>query len=88
MPHLTFTQHISRHVPCPARDVAGKTVRQALDAYFQAEPQVRGYVLDEQGALRKHVVVFVDGAQANARDLADEVGEHSVISVMQALSGG
>ncbi|WP_272426114.1 MoaD/ThiS family protein [Polyangium jinanense] len=89
MPRVTFTQHIARHVPCPARDVEGRTVREALDTYFAAEPAVRGYVLDEQGVVRKHVVIFVDGNQATDRSsLGDAVGEGSVIYVMQALSGG
>ncbi|HVK66588.1 MAG TPA: MoaD/ThiS family protein [Polyangium sp.] len=89
MPRVTFTPHIARHVPCPARDVDGRTVREALDAYFAAEPAVRGYVLDEQGVIRKHVVIFVDGQQTTDRtSLGDGVGEGSVIYVMQALSGG
>jgi sulfur-carrier protein len=89
MPRVTFTQHIARHVPCPTRDVEGRTVREALEAYFAEEPAVRGYVLDEQGTVRKHVVVFVDGDQTSDRTgLGDAVGASSVIYVMQALSGG
>jgi len=89
MPRVTFTQHIARHVPCPTRDVEARTVREALDAYFATEPAVRAYVLDEQGVVRKHVVIFIDGNQTTDRTgLTDEVGESSVIYVMQALSGG
>jgi hypothetical protein len=89
MPRVTFTQHIARHVPCPARDVEGRTVREALDAYFAAEPAVRAYVLDEQGVVRKHVVIFIDGNQTSDRtSLTDVVGEGASIYVMQALSGG
>jgi len=32
--------------------VGGTTVREALDLYFEAFPAVRGYVLDERGAVR------------------------------------
>ena len=89
MPRVTFTQHIARHVPCPARDVEGRTVRLALDAYFASEPAVRGYVLDEQGVVRKHVVIFVDGQQlTNRGDLAQPVSENASLYIMQALSGG
>jgi molybdopterin synthase sulfur carrier subunit len=89
MPKVGFTSHLERHVSCPAETVAGATVREALDAYFTRHPRVREYVLDEQGALRRHVVVFVGGDQAHDRDkLSDSVGPDAEIHVMQALSGG
>jgi molybdopterin synthase sulfur carrier subunit len=89
MARVTFTQNLARHVACPPRDAPGRTVREVLDAYFHEEPKVRGYVLDEQGALRRHVVVFVDGQQLRDRkNLDEEVGEGASIYVMQALSGG
>src|SRR6266850_2433176 len=66
-------------------DVSGGTVAAALEAVFRAQPQVRGYVLDEQGELRKHVFIFVDGRRAG---LGDAVRGESAIHVMQALTGG
>jgi sulfur-carrier protein len=69
--------------------LAGTTVREVLDALFAAHPQLRGYVLDDQGALRHHMVIFIDGRQIQDRvHLADAVAESSEIYVMQALSGG
>ena len=89
MPHVTFTGNLQRHVPCPPCDVAGATVREALDAAFEQYPRARGYVLDEHGALRHHMVIFVDGrAIADRRELGDPVPEGGDIHVMQALSGG
>jgi sulfur-carrier protein len=89
MAAVTFTQSLQRHVACPPREVSGRTLREVLDAYFEAEPAVRGYIVDEQGALRRHVVVFVDGQQIRDRTrLAEEVGEGASVYVMQALSGG
>ncbi len=89
MARVTFTANLERHVSCPPRDVPGQTVREVLDNYFREEPKVRGYVLDDQGALRRHVVVFVDGAQMRDRThLAEAVSEGASIYVMQALSGG
>lgn len=89
MARVTFTANLERHVSCPPRDVPGQTVREVLDNYFREEPKVRGYVLDDQGALRRHVVVFVDGAQMRDRThLAEAVSEDASIYVMQALSGG
>jgi sulfur carrier protein ThiS len=89
MAHVTFTPNLERHVSCPPREVSGRTVREALDSYFAAEPQVRFYVLDEQGALRRHMVVFIDGQQLRDRThLGEPVSEGASIHVMQALSGG
>lgn len=88
MAHVTFTQSLQRHVSCPPREVPGRTVRDVLEGYFAAEPRVRGYVLDEQGALRRHVVIFVDGQQTQDRELREQVGGGASIYVMQALSGG
>jgi hypothetical protein len=89
MPTVRFTQNIQRHVGCPTLEVAGATVRETLDSYFQQIDRARGYVLDDQGRLRHHMAVFIDGAQIEDRDgLTDSVGEGAVVDVVQALSGG
>ncbi len=89
MPTIRFTDNIQRHIECPAREVAGDTVRDAVEAYFASNERARGYVLDDQGVLRRHMVIFVDGRQiADRNSLSDRVNKHSTIDVMQALSGG
>ena len=89
MPRVVFTSNLQRHVNCPETRVASGTVRSALAQVFAAQPQARGYVLDEQGHLRKHVVVFVDGRRVQDRErLCDPVEESSEVYVMQALTGG
>jgi molybdopterin synthase sulfur carrier subunit len=61
----------------------------ALGEVFAAHPRVRDYVLDEQGELRRHVVVFIDGQRVrDRRGLSDAIGEASEIYVLQALTGG
>ena len=89
MAKVVFTPNLKRHVACPDADAAGRTVREVLDGVFASHPQVRGYVLDDQAHLRANVVVFIDGVRCSERvHLADAVGEHTRIHVMQALSGG
>ena len=89
VPTVTFTPNLKRHVECPTEVVEGATVRAVLDVVFAANPRLRGYVLDDQGALRKHMSVFVDGDQiADREHLSDPVRATSEIYVMQALSGG
>ena len=89
MAEVIFTANLQRHVPCPPTRAAGATVREVLEAVFAENPRLRGYVVDERGVLRKHMVVFVDGAMVQDRDaLSDAVGPTSEVYVMQALSGG
>jgi molybdopterin synthase sulfur carrier subunit len=69
--------------------VSGTTVREVLDALFAAYPTLRGYVVDERGALRHHVVAFVDGvAVADKATLAEPVPADAEVYLCQALSGG
>jgi len=89
MPRVVFTSNLQRHVNCPETQVAAGTVRTALQQVFAAQPQARGYVLDEQGHLRKHVVIFVDGQRVRDRELlSDPVRDSSEVYVLQALTGG
>jgi hypothetical protein len=89
MATIRFTRNIQRHVECPTRECPGSTLREALDNYFQENTRARGYVLDEQGKIRQHMVVFIDGVIARDKDrLTDPVGPNSFIDVMQSLSGG
>lgn len=89
MARVVFTQNLQRHVACPPTTVPGITVREVLDAVFADNARARSYVLDEQGALRKHMLIFVDNAMVRDRDhLSDAVAEHSEIYILQALSGG
>jgi hypothetical protein len=89
MPSVAFTRNLQRHVACPPCRVTGATVAESLAAAFALYPRLQGYVLDEHGALRFHMAVFVDGVPVtDRRGLSDPVSETGEIFVMQALSGG
>ena len=89
MPHVAFAPALTRHVACAPQHVDAATLREALAKAFEAAPAMRNYVLDEQGAVRKHVAVFV-----NARMLTDRVNidvplqPGDKVMVIQALTGG
>jgi len=86
---IRFTQNIQRHVDCPPANIDAGTVREALDAYFEHHARARGYVVDEHGALRRHMAVFLNGHQVRDRaTLDDPVRPDDIVDVMQALSGG
>ena len=70
-------------------DIPGSTVAEALEQLFMRHPVLRGYVVDERGALRRHIALFVDGdAVHHNSNLRQALGENAEIYVMQALSGG
>ncbi len=86
---LHFTHNLARHLACPEIAVAGGTLREALEEYFDSNPRVRAYVLDDQGAVRKHVAIFVNQEPIRDRgELSDAVADGDEIFVIQALSGG
>ena len=89
MVRVSFTDNLRRHVDVDTVDVEGDTVSRVLSSVFAAHPRLRGYVLDDQGVLRKHVNVFVGSVRIGDRiTLSDPVSDGDDVFVMQALSGG
>jgi len=78
----------------PLRDLAGGATRvelggtsvgEVLSELVTEHPRLRTWVLDEQGQIRRHVNVFVDGHRAGI-DFA--VDPDSELNIIQAISGG
>jgi hypothetical protein len=89
MAEVHFTSWLRELVPDRPLDVQGGTVGDALAGVFAERPQLRSYLLDERGSLRKHICVFADGVRLkNGTALGQPIGPHSKLHVMQALSGG
>ncbi|MGI9474617.1 MAG: MoaD/ThiS family protein [Rubripirellula sp.] len=90
MPHIEFTSQLAQHVECPAdQTVNASSLAEAFELVFTQYPDMRSYVMTEEGVLRQHIAVFIDGEMLANRDkLEVPVGEKSEIFVMQALSGG
>lgn len=89
MASIHFTQNLTRHTECPSATIAAGTVAELLERYFQSWPGVRDYVLDNQGEVRHHVKVLVDGVNIkDRRKLTDSLKTTSEVYVFQALSGG
>ena len=89
MTQVSFTENLRRHVDCPPVSVSGATAREVLDAVFADNPRLRSYILDDQGRVRRHVNVFINGAfVADRLGLSDPVGPRDEVFVFQALSGG
>jgi hypothetical protein len=89
MAEVHFTSWLREIVPNAPLNAAGGTVGDALADLLAAEPQVRSYLLDDQGRLRKHVCIFADGRRlAHDVALGHPIGPDAKLYVMQALTGG
>jgi len=83
------TPNLQRHIATESVSVGGRTVAEVLQAYFQQCPGLRGYVLEDSGAVRKHMTLFVNGVVLQDRqNLSDPVPVDGEVFIMQALSGG
>lgn len=89
MPRIEFTPQLGRHVECAALHADVTSLRPLLEAAFAAYPKLRGYLVDDQGAIRQHVAIFVDNKLLRNRQTWDiPLQPQSEVYVMQALSGG
>lgn len=66
-------------------EVEGTDVGAVLAQLERECPSLRGWILDEQGQLRRHVNIFVNGERV---PLENAVGTRDQIRVLPAISGG
>ncbi len=64
----------------------GRTVDQALSDLDARFPGIRFRVIDEQGRIREHMRIFVDGERV--RDIGVGVSARGEVHIFGALSGG
>lgn len=90
MPQVRFTSHLQRFFPNLSEvEVEGATVAEVLASLEAHFPGLRAYIVDEKGALRQHVNIFLREELIHDRDkLSDRVAADDPIYILQALSGG
>jgi sulfur-carrier protein len=66
-------------------ELAGATVAEVLKALEREHPDVRGWILDEHGAIREHINVFVNKEYGREETAVDE---SDLLHVLPAISGG
>lgn len=90
MPRVHFTRNLQKFFPDLVElDVAGNTVAEIVAVLEKQVPGLGAYIVDERGALRKHVNIFIDDTLvADRATLNDPVTEQNHVHVIQALSGG
>lgn len=91
MAKVRFTRHLVRFFP-DLGDViqaTGETVAAVIADLDAQYPGIAGYVVDERGALRQHVNIFLDKELIQDREtLLDPVRPDDELYIFQALSGG
>jgi len=91
MPRVKFTSHLQKFFPDLQQNiqVEGHTAAEVVTALNHHYPGLAAYVVDERGALRKHVNLFIGQEMVTDRQrLQDTVGDNDTLFIMQALSGG
>lgn len=69
----------------PEHEIAGDTVTGVLETLEGTYGALEGWILDERGALRRHINVFVNGEPA----MPDSpVADEDKIEILPAISGG
>jgi molybdopterin synthase sulfur carrier subunit len=92
MPSVAMTPHLYRYFPqLKDREISvpAGSVAEVLQAVDRIAPGFTDYVLDERGALRRHVKLSINNTMVFDRtNLSDQVQEGGTVYIFQALSGG
>ena len=86
MPRVILTGSVQQRAGgLGAVEVAGDTAASMIRTLEAAHPALRGWIVDEQGSLRRHVKLFHGGV---AVSLDAPVGPNEELHIVAALSGG
>ena len=92
MPTVKMTQHLYRffpHLENQTITTPAGSVADILKAVNEIAPGFTDYVLDEHGALRRHVNLSINRTIViDKKTLSDRVPEDGTVYIFQALSGG
>jgi molybdopterin converting factor small subunit len=70
-------------------EIDAARVRDLVDALDARARGLRRYLLDDSGALREHVLIFVDGEGVRDRErLSDPLRPGARVDILQAPAGG
>jgi sulfur-carrier protein len=87
---VKFTPNLKRFFPdlCEV-EVEGANVAEVVAAVDARWEGLADYIIDERGALRKHVNIFIgEDLIHDKQTLSDAVSQNTRVYIMQALSGG
>jgi len=87
---VKFTHALNRFFPeLKEMSIEVSSIKELIDEIEHVHTGLKSYILDDQGALRKHVHIFIEEDMINDRkNLTDQISAESSVYIMQALSGG
>jgi len=87
---VEFTSLLQRFFPnLKTEQVQANSVAQLIAELNIKYPGLSSYLIEENGGLRKHVNIFVNGNMIKDREqLLDTLLHHDKVNIIQALSGG
>lgn len=92
MPRVEMTQHLYRFFPQLKNRmiiVPAGSVAEILFAINEIAPGFTDYVLDDHGALRRHVNLCINNTVVvDKKKLSDRIPDDGIVYIFQALSGG
>ncbi|HAG94754.1 MAG: hypothetical protein CMK83_03890 [Pseudomonadales bacterium] len=92
MPTVEMTSHLYRFFPALEQReirVRAGSIAEVLKAVDAIAPGFSDYILDEHGALRRHVNIAINNTLVVDRStLSDQATEDATVYIFQALSGG
>ena len=87
-----MTPHLYRFFPMLEKrtiSVPAGSVAEVLQAVNDIAPGFTDYVLDERGAVRRHVSLSINNTGVvDKKTLSDRVPDEGTLFIFQALSGG
>ncbi|MEN0003585.1 MAG: MoaD/ThiS family protein [Bacteroidota bacterium] len=90
MAKVSFTEALKQFFPGLATiDSKAGTIWELLGELELTHPGIKGYLVDERGAMRKHVNIYIGDELIKDRvRLSDTISVHDQVLIFQALSGG
>ena len=70
-------------------DVNGNNVRKILEELFNAHPDIKGHLVEDDGNLRNFVNIFIEGEDIRQKGGMDaEINDGSDVRIIPSIAGG
>ena len=86
---VALTANLQKYFPRSKFEIEASSVKELLRKMDAERPHFSSYIVEDNGAIRKHVNLFIDGEVVRDKSHVDiPLKAGSQVHIMQALSGG